>query len=141
MLTQEQIDELRARIPDQGRENPETLVIEFAFTDAELEEFLEQGILEHTSGLRNSSSMTTEDWPMALLLAQHSALIALSTDSSRYFKWSEGDVSADKTKQATACIRLAREILRRYQVQLDKKAKDQSQGIRQDLASGLWHMR
>jgi len=141
MLTQIQIDNFRARIPDQGRVNPDTQVTEYAFTDPELEKYLEEAISEHTDGLRTSANMTEADWPMALLLAYHSALSALGTESSRYFKWSEGDVSGDKTKQATACIRLAREALRRYQVQLAKKKTDQDQGIRQNVVSNLWHMR
>jgi len=141
MITPDQIMSLRRRIPDLGTVNPDTGLTEYMFEDEALEEFLEQGIAEHTNGLRDSTSVTTEDWPLALLLAQHSSVLDIATDSSKYFRWTNGDTDADKTHQSRVCKKIADGILDRYDLQLKKKFKEQEMGMRQSFESRLWHMR
>jgi len=141
MITADQIMQLRRRIPDLGTVNPDTGLTEYIFEDEALENFLEQAIAEHTDGERDSTSMTSEDFPLALLLAQHSAVLDISTDSSKYFKWTNGDTDADKTHQSRVCVKIANEILKRYNAQLAKKFKEQEMGITQPYATRLWNMR
>lgn len=132
-FSSEQIKEFRQRIPDTSLTNP-------AFSDIELEAFLEQSVLEHSQGERSSINMLPADWPLSLLLAHSSVMYNLATSKVRFFKWIDGEESVDKSMISENCIKVANSLLQRYRMQHNKKMDEKEQGVNTSFASRFWKM-
>ncbi len=86
----------------------------WAFFNSELQDYVEKAITVHTAGARTEASATPDDIAMSMFLAQCSGYEALASNSSRRFRWQDGNESVDKSMQANQLIALCKALMDKY---------------------------
>ena len=131
------LEKLRNRIKDTNVD-----VSKRAFDDTELQDILDAAISEHTRGQRTESTMTDDDEPLSMMLAHCSCLEILATDYTKFFKWTDGNVSVDKNVTQKACIETAKIIHDRYDKNMMRKLRERENDLDEQSPAGRllnWH--
>lgn len=125
--------ELRTRIQDRGPDDTR-----WAFFNGELQAFLDRAIARHTRGRRSEAAATPDDIALAMLLAHASALHALATDKTKFFRWQDQGEAVDKSMQPRTLVEIARNLLAEYEGTMKRRLEEEKAGRGgRDVAGGL----
>ena len=117
------VSELRTRIQDLAPDDRK-----WAFFNSELKTFVVRALAMHTEGRRNESTATDDDVAMVMLLAHASALRALATDRSRFFRWQDGNEAVDKSMIPKTLLDICGSLMDEYRTITKRRIDERASG-------------
>lgn len=117
MATTAQIEKLRRLLQDfyNKRTGAALVAGEYAFTDTEIGDIIDQGFLEVSDGERTSSTGTARDEVYALIIARADGIMMIAQDEARRIKWQTNNVIIDPSKIAENLMSVAKALLQKYE--------------------------
>lgn len=131
MATAAQISKLRRKIQDYyNKRTGQPLVTgEFAFTDDELTDIIDDAAAEVTDGSATAEEMGPLQESWCMLLSRADAILQIAQDESRRIKWETNNEVVDPSNVADNLVKVADSLRSRYEDARQRKLKEAIEGI------------
>lgn len=131
MATANQISKLRRKIQDYyNKRTGEPLVTgEYAFTDAELTDIIDDAAAEATDGSSTADQMNPLQESWCMLLSRADAILQIAQDESRRIRWETNNEVVDPSNVGDNLVKVAEALRRRYEDARKRKLEEEIKGV------------
>lgn len=131
MATVAQISKLRRKVQDfyNKRTGQPLAPSEFAFTDDELIDIIDDAAAEATDGNSSADSMSPLQESWCMLLSRADAILQIAQDESRRIRWETNNEVVDPSNVADNLVKVADSLRKRYEDARQRVLKQAIEGV------------
>lgn len=131
MATAAQILKLRRKLQDYYSKRTGAVLSssEYAFTDVELTDLIDDAFAEVSDGEADADTGTALHEAMAMIVSRVDGLLMIAQDEARRLKWQTNNEINDPTAIADNLVKVAKQLQDRYEQYKKRKLQEELAGI------------
>lgn len=131
MATAAQIAKLRRKVQDYYNKRTGQLLTagEYAFTDDELTDIIDDAAAEATDGAATAESMSPLQESWCMILSRADAILQIAQDESRRIKWQTNNEIIDPSAVGDSLVKVAEALRKRYEDARKRKLEQEIKGV------------